>query len=241
MIFDRGPEHGAALVPELAVRPVRLRQGVSSVGVDSVSRVVHLVVRAVELDSTEVIEACCGVQFGSGVLEEVAWGELWPHRRCVERAPVRRSVLERAFEVAQPESSDNEEEWKASFQVVEKVMTRREDWVNEDDSQDWVYTASFNGAMAGEDRFPRSVDIGLDPLSAELVQPQVFRIHSCGVRDGCPKHAVQGETFSLGDVKEIIERLAAHEDRALSVDLQELAWCLIFGACSKTTLTLSLR
>jgi hypothetical protein len=39
----------------------------------------------------------------------------------------------------------------------------------------------------------------------------------------------------------IEERLTLQEHRALSVDLQELAWCLIFGACSKTTLILTLR
>lgn len=230
-----------ATLPDLAVKPVRLREDVTSAGADGPCRVVHLVARAAELDGTDDVPACCGVRLMPGVWEDAPWGELWPHAKCVERAPVRRSVLERAFEIAQPESSDNEEEWNASFQAVENVMNQRDDWVNDDDSQDWVYTASFNGAVSGEYRFPRSVDVGLDPLSAELVRPHVFRIHSCGVRDGCPKHAVLTETFSLEDVNVIKERLIVHEHRALSIDLQELAWCLIFGACSKTTLMLSLR
>ena len=120
-------------------------------------------------------------------------------------------------------------------------MNPREDWTNANDSEDWVYTASFNGALIGEYRFPRGVDVGLDSLSVELVRPHVLRVHSCGVRDGCPKHEVQSETFSLDERPVIERRLSFQEHWALSIDLQELAWCLIFGACSKTTLTLSLR
>lgn len=239
--MDNRPDHDVALVPDLAVRPVRLREDVSSAGADGPCRVVHLVARAAEMDGSDDVQAHCGVRLMPGVWEDAPWGELWPHAKCVERAPVRRSVLERAFQAAETPSSGSEEEWKASFQIAENVMNQREDWVNEDASQDWFYTASFNGAVSGEYRFPRSVDVGLDPLSAELVRPHVFRIHSCGVRDGCPKHAAQSETFSLDEVNVIVERLAAHEDRAVSIDLQELAWCLIFGACSKSTLTVTLR
>lgn len=233
------PDHVPDDAPDLAVKPARIRESVSSEG--GVSRVVHLVPQVAEVDGSEDVHACCGAWFAPGTWEDVTWGELWPHAVCVERAPVRRSVLERAFQAVETHSTGSEEEWESSFQTAVNVMNLREDWVNKDASQDWFYTASFNGAVSGEYRFPRSVDVGLDPLSAELVRPHVFRVHSCGVRDGCPKHAVQSETFSLDEVKVIAERLAAHEDRAMSIDLQELAWCLIFGACSKTTLLLSLR
>jgi hypothetical protein len=238
------PDREAATTPDLPVRLVRLRDDVSPAGEDSPARVVHLVPQPTEEtvgDGSGDVGTCCGGQLVAGTWEDVAWGTLWPHAVCVERARVRRSVLERAFQAAENESSSSDEEWASSFKRVEKIVNQREDWTNAKDSEDWVYTASFNGALTGEYRFPRGVDVGLEPLSVELVRPYVFRVHSCGVRDGCPKHAVQAETFSLDEPVVIGRRLTLQEHRALDIDLQELAWCLIFGACSKTTLTLSLR
>jgi hypothetical protein len=238
---DHVPDLSVERVADLGVKPARVREGVSSAGGGGVSRVVHLVPQAAEVEGSEDVHACCGAWFAPGTWEDVAWGELWPHAVCVERSPVRRSVLERAFQAAETQSTGSDDEWKSSFRAAEKIVSLREDWGGAIDSEDWVYGASFNGALAGESRFPRSVDIGLAPLSVELVCPRVFRIHSCGVREGCVKHGVHSETYSLDDVTAIKERLTLQEQRALSIDLQELAWCLIFGACSKKTLTLILR
>lgn len=233
---------------DLPVRLVRLREDAVPAGEDSPTRVVHLVEHTTEGtegdgegDGTDDVQTCCGAQLVASTWEGVAWGTLWPHAVCVERAPVRRVGLEWVFQAAENESSGSDEEWAASFKLVEKIVNPREDWTNAADSEDWVYTASFNGALSGEYRFPRGVDMGLEPLSVELVRPYVLRVHSCGVRDGCPKHAVQSATFSLDEQSVIKRRLTFQEHRALSIDLHELAWCLIFGACAQTTLTLSLR
>jgi hypothetical protein len=228
-------------VPDLPVRLVRLGEGVSPVGEGGPARVVHLAPQKTAGDNADDVETCCGGQLVAGTWEVVAWGTLWPHAVCVERSPVGRSELERAFQAAENLSVGSDEEWASSFKLAEKIVHPREDWTNASDSEDWVYTASFNGALTGEYRFPRGVDVGIEPLSVELVRPYVLRVHSCGVRDGCPKHAVRSETFSLDEPVVIKRRLAFQEHWALSIDLQQLAWCLIFGACSKATLTLSLR
>lgn len=233
-------------VPDLAVGLVvklaRLREGVYASGllVDSTkaspSRVVHLIPHDADLEGHDRVRAYCGADFWPGALEGIAWGDLWPHAKCVRESPVRRSALEIYFRTAENTVEQSIDGLGACFSAIEGIMGSREDWLNVKNSkEDWVYTASFNGVLIDERRFPRAVDLGFDLLQVELVRPHVLRIHSCGVRDGCPKHATHTETFSLDDVQVINDRLAIHEGRALSVDLQELSWCVVAGECAKTS------
>jgi hypothetical protein len=224
------------------VKTVRLQEGLRANGntVDdsgSVFRVVHLVALASDLDTPEGVTACCGAWFAPGALVEVPWGELWPHHVCVMRAPWSRRAMEASFlatETATGLAGRTSAEMATSFAVSERLMKARFDWVDATEAGGWEFSASFNGILFGDHRFPRGRDLGLEPLTAELVRAGVFRIYSCGVRDGCPKHATYSETFSLNDVSVILEGLAKHERLAASIDLQELTWCLIVGSCSET-------
>ena len=113
------PDQDVATVPDLPVRLVRLREDVSPAGEDSPVRVVHLAPQTTERDGADHVETCCGGQLVAGTWEDVAWGTLWPHAVCVERAPVRRSELERAFQAAENLSVGSDEEWASSFKIAE--------------------------------------------------------------------------------------------------------------------------
>jgi hypothetical protein len=224
------------------VKTVRLQEGVYATGKaveDSghVFRVVHLVRDTADLHAPEGVTACCGASFAPGTLVEVPWGETWPHNVCVTRAPWSRRAMEASFLAAEIQAGlggRSDEEMAASFAACERLMKARFDWATASDAGGWEFSASFNGILVGDHRFPRGRDLGLEPLTAELVRASVFRIYSCGVRDGCPKHVTRSETFSLNDVEVILERLTVNERSATSIDLQELTWCLIVGSCSET-------
>jgi hypothetical protein len=228
---------------EQRMKTVRLREGVYASGrtvTDEAGpgRVVHLVDTRCDLDTPAGVTVCCGAQFEPGTLEEVAWGEQWPHENCVRRSPWTRRVLEDAFRATDDELArleDDQAEVDACVAVAEEIMTARSDWVEHEEYPPyWEYTASFNGVLVGDRRYPRHRDLGLEVLTAHVVKPGVFRIHSCGVRDGCSVHTTRTETFSLDEVDVIEERLTVHEYMADSIDLQALAWCLLVGACART-------
>ncbi|SRR6266496_239273 len=103
--------------------------------------------------------------------------------------------------------------------------------MNDDGDCFWEYTASFNGVFEDAQRKSRAADLGVESLVVELARRNVFRIWSCGVRDGCSRHATYTETYSLDEIGLIEKRLTVHENMASSIDIQELAWCLVVGDC----------
>ncbi len=105
---DNGtPDDPVETASEPAVRTVRLREGVYATGaavsdnIGEPTRVIHLASPDADLGHPDGVEVCCGVRFAPDTLEEVPWGELWPHARCVRRSPWRRPEIESSFQAAE--------------------------------------------------------------------------------------------------------------------------------------------
>lgn len=118
--------------------------------------------------------------------------------------------------------------------VMEEILAARSDWAGSDE-RFWDYTASYLGVSTA--RSDRADRLGIESLAVEFARTGLFRIRSCGVRDGCPRHVNYIETFSLNEIGLIQSRLTAHETAASSIDLQELAWCVVFGDCAQKDLS----
>lgn len=228
---------------------VRLRDGVFPSGQpvpadhpsQGQARVAHIVLGEVVLEpgmmvNIEPVTACCGLVFAPGTLEIVAWGTVWPHEVCIGRSNHPRSFVSRVHRHAQDtrlllDASD--EDMDASIALLEKTFVERgRDWIRNDDGNSWTYEASFNGVFPGDRLFPRGRDIGLERLTVQVPYPGKVHIHACGVRDGCSRHLVRTETFSLNDMEAVEDRISSHEIAATSIPLMELAWCLVTGDCS---------
>jgi hypothetical protein len=236
------------------VKLVRLRDGVDVFGnpveTDGQSqRVGHLVSIDADLDSPEGVRACCGLEFPAGTLVEMPWIERLPHGLCLRRSPWPRRKIEAEYMAANvmPQVSelpaDVQEGARAILGVMPEVIAsiaagnrifgNRAGWTQDVSGVPvWEYAESFNGVLMGEKRFPRNHDLGLFALTAEVVQPGVLRVRSCGVLGGCPTHAVHTEYLSLDNVDVIKKRLADLEVRARLVGLERMSWCLIVGPCS---------
>jgi hypothetical protein len=119
---------------------------------------------------------------------------------------------------------------------VDKVTTvllgHGTDWVRDDAENVWTYEASFNGVFPGDRLYPRYRDLGLERLTVQVPYPGAVHIHACGVRDGCSRHVTRTETFSLADLDTVERRISSHEIAATSIQLAELAWCLVTGQCA---------
>lgn len=223
--------------PDLAVKVVRLREGVYASGaevnpqVGSPVRVKHLMPRDADLNHLSGASACCDAWFAPGTLEVVPWGKLWPHTKCVQRSPWSRAKIERSFQHAEQQLPGlTDKEFDSGFSAVERILASRGDWTDPDEGF-WEYTTSYNGVSAANNL--RSRELGIESLLAEFSRTGMFRIWSCGVRNGCPKHASCTETYSLDEIRSIENRLTIHETIASSVDLQALAWCVVFGDCAQ--------
>jgi hypothetical protein len=224
---------------ERIVKTVRLREGVYASGKRvgnsrPPARVVHLLEIAAGLDSLEDVKVCCGAWFAPGTLEEVPWGDLRPHNLCLKRSSWPSTAIEASLSAAGKILTNQDRSDLAEIMdTAAKIMDTRLDWESSTTHSLWQYSASFNGIFVGERRFPRQLDIGIDPLTAQLVNPGVFRIDACGIHAGCSRHATYSETFPLNDIGFIEEQLAICEHQATSIDLQELSWCLVAGDCAQ--------
>jgi hypothetical protein len=236
------------------VKLVRLRDGVdifgNTVETDGqAQRLAHLVRIEADLGSLDGVRACCGLAFPAGTLVEMPWIERLPHGGCLRRSPWSRLKIEAEYMAANvmPAASDLpaelEEEARAILGVMPDVIAsiaaatrlfeHRSGWTQDVNGEPaWEYAGSFGGVLVGEKRFPRNSDLGLFPLTAEVVKPGFLRVRSCGVLDGCPTHTVHTEHLALDKVDLIEKRLADWETRARVVGLERLSWCLIVGPCS---------
>lgn len=236
------------------VKLVRLRDGVDVFGntVETngqAQRLGHLVRIDADLDSPGGVRACCGLEFPAGTLVEMPWIEKLPHGLCLRRSPWPRRKIEADYMAANvmPQVSDLPAELAeealaildvmpdvvASIAAATRIFENRPGWTQDVNREPaWEHTESFGGALIGEKRFPRNHDLGLFPLTAEVVKPSVLRVRSCGVLGGCPTHAVHTEQLALDNVDIIGKRLADLEVRARAVGLERLSWCLIVGPCS---------
>jgi hypothetical protein len=236
------------------VKLVRLRDGVDVFG-NTVEtdgqpqRLRHLVSIDADLDSPGGVRAFCGLEFPAGTLVEMPWIERLPHRLCLRRSPWPQRKIEAEYMAAQvmPQVSDLPTELAeearailgvmpdviASIAAASRIFENRSGWTQDVNGEPaWEYTESFGGVLIGEKRFPRNHDLGLLPLTAEVVKPGVLRVRSCGVLGGCPTHAVHTEHLSLDKVDVIEKRLTDWQTRARMVGLERLSWCLIVGPCS---------
>jgi hypothetical protein len=183
-------------------------------------------------------ESCCGTVFAPGTVELVAWGGVFdPHGQCIRKTGESFSFVERLFR----EARDTElhlaaslEDMESAIVALNEVMVKRDrDWVCVSEGDFWTYEGSF-GAFPGHRINPRGVDLGLERLAVQIPFPGTVYVHTCGVRDGCPKHRTRTITFTQNDLKKLKESLAVYEEASTSFDLSELAWCLIQGDCAKT-------
>lgn len=248
------PTSGARVACRQGMTLVRLRDGVFPSGLPvpadhsrrSRERPVHIVPKELVVEpngngsgavvGNEPVTACCGVVFEPGTVEAVAWGTVWPHEVCVQKTGDPRSFVSRVYREARDWTSRldaSDEDFEASIALVEGVLAARgRDWVQDDEGDMWTYEASFSGVFPGNRLYPRGRDIGLERLAVEISYPGVVHIHACGVRDGCSRHLVRTETFSLNDMEAVERRISSHEVAATSIPLMELAWCLVTGDCS---------
>jgi hypothetical protein len=235
------------------VKLVRMRDGVDLFGrtveKDGKPRVGHLVRIESNLDSPDGVRACCGVEFAAGTLVELPWIDRLPHGVCLRRSPWPQRKIEAEYTAAQimPAVSDLPAELAeearailgvmpdviASIAAAIRIFEHRSGWTQDVNGEPtWEYTNSFGGVLVGEKRFPRNCDLGLFPLTAEVVQPGFLRVRSCGVLGGCPIHTVHTELLPLDKVDVIEKRLADGQSRARVVGLERLSWCLVVGPCS---------
>lgn len=201
-----------------------------------------------EITNATPWETYCGTVIEPEGAEPVAWGsEFEIHDECVRNSGhpssyVKRMLREaRDMELRYRDSSsgedggDREAAMTASMATLNEVLAGRDrDWVCDDDEGDWwTYEGSFGGAFPGDLIQPRDVDMGLERLTVQIPFADTVYIHSCGVRDGCPKHISHTTAFPLTDLDALKKSLSAHEDASILFDLSELARCLIRGACAK--------
>lgn len=242
------------------VQLVRLREGVFATGERVRSgdrrprRLVHLVDVAADLESSDGVRACCGVEFAPGTLMAVPWIEDLPHKRCLRQSPWAGWRIEadylagRVVPAVQRLSAGVEAEVLAildaipavagSIEAANRIVGQRDGWVQVPDGVlAWEYAGSLQGALIGEKRYPRNHDLGLAPLTVELVTPGVLRIRWCGVVGGCSEHLVRVEDVALDDVSLVERRLVRAEVHARAVGLGRLSWCLILGPCAARPVT----
>jgi hypothetical protein len=203
---------------------------------------VHIVPNDVRLglDATtnaDPVTTCCELVFEAGSVETVPWGTAAPHEECVRTSGHPRSFVSRLDREARDllRRKESDEDIAASILLLERTFEARgRDWSQDDEGDVWTYEASFNGVFPGDRLCPRGRDIGLERLTVDIPYPGTVNIHACGVRDGCSRHLVRTETFSLDDMEAVERRIASHEIAATSIPLMELAWCLVTGDCSAT-------
>lgn len=133
-------------------------------------------------------------------------------------------------------------ELASAVALLRKLVGKRDGWERdaryETDmwlEKDWVFTPSFNGVFIGDRLYPRTTDVGLEPLQVQLVGATRIHLHSCGVRDGCEPHRRQTKTFPLSELdgEAFQGRLSAYEVCATSIPLRDMSWCIFTGNCSR--------
>jgi hypothetical protein len=184
----------------------------------------------------EPVVSCCGLIFEPSTVEVVSWGTAVPHEVCALKSGYPRSFVSRVSQEARDSAlrrDASDEDMDASVQTMATLLAARgRDWVCDEHGDSWTYEASFNGVFPGDRLYPRYRDIGLERLEVWVPYPGAVHIQACGVRDGCSRHVARIETFSLDHLATVDSRISSHEIAATSIQLMELAWCLITGHCS---------
>lgn len=123
---------------------------------------------------------------------------------------------------------------RAELDLRVRALLRGRGWKSrlsdsEDLGEKWNYPGSFGG------RTPNCrIESGIEVLAigVEAGPPAVFRVHGCGVHQGCAAHASVEQRVLL-DEENLLDLLDELERQAREVDTAAVVECLIFGPCGR--------
>ncbi|MGC7102952.1 hypothetical protein ACPZ19_50540 [Amycolatopsis lurida] len=98
------------------------------------------------------------------------------------------------------------------------------------------FPASFGGAQENMNFFTLS-ELFLNTLDCRFVcTPRGLRakIITCGVQDGCPRHASWHFNYTPGPTRPFTPLLNDLETKAAQTNSADLVWCVLFGDCGRS-------